>query len=543
MIRNLQLRSSLAKAAALFGAALLCASLAAQKKPAITRDAGRYRIAGVVLNQATGAPAQRAVVNLLDEDDDHTIASVTTDAEGRFAFDGLPASKHPLSASKRGFRTVMYDDHDGYNTAIVTGADQDTTHLIFWLTPGSVLHGVVSADGGDPVEGAKVMLFRRPRSQSQDDRILQVNSTITDDTGAYEFGNLSDGDYFVAVAAKPWYAMHGPAGAQSDLDVAYPLTYFDSTTEELSATPIPLQKGAREEADINLHAVPALRMTLDAPQNGTARSLRPQMQQVVFGSSIPEESAGTVNFFRGATELDGLAPGHYQVVVGNPPHQMEFNATESGQIDADSAAGTTSVKGALQMPRGMPQPDEMHVFLHPEDGAQTHANLSAMVRNGGFHFDSVAPGMWSVMVEGDGKMLSVIAVGQAPISARNGNLLTVRDQALNIAVILGEGTAHIDGFVQKNGKGFGGAMVVLVPTMRNMLEALARRDQSDSDGSFSLSDVAPGDYTVVAIEDGWELDWLLPGALARYLPRGQSVTVNEGNSTVHLTGPVAAQPR
>lgn len=537
MSRGLQLRSTCTSVAAAFAAVLFCASLHAQKKPAQT--AAGYQIAGVVLNQATGAPAQRAVVDLLDEDDDHVIASVITDAEGRFAFDGLPASKHPLRATKRGFHTVMYDDHDGYNTAIVTGPDQDTTHLIFWLTPGSVLHGVVSADGGDPVEGARVMLFRKPRYLSQDDRIQQAGTTMTDDTGAYEFGNLSDGDYFVAVAAKPWYAMHRTGATQSDLDTAYPITYFDSTTEEASAAPISLAKGAREEADINLHAVPALQISLDAPQTGNVRPLRPQLQQVVFGSTIPAESGGAINRFRGAQEMDGLAPGRYEVVTGDPPHEMEINATESGQIEGDSAAGTVSVTGTLHMPRGATPPDEAHVFLHPEDNAQSHANLTAMVRRGQFHFDAVAPGTWSVMVEGDGAMLPVMALGPGA----TGNLFTVRDRAVNLSISIAQGTARIEGFVRKDGKGFGGAMVVLVPKQAGNLEALARRDQSDSDGSFLLSDVIPGDYTIVAIEDGWELDWLQPGALARYLPRGQSVTVNEGNSTVHLASPVAAQPR
>ena len=35
------------------------------------------------------------------------------------------------------------------------------------------------------------------------------------------------------------------------------------------------------------------------------------------------------------------------------------------------------------------------------------------------------------------------------------------------------------------------------------MAGLIRRDQSDSDGSFALRDVVPGQYTVVAIQDGW----------------------------------------
>jgi hypothetical protein len=37
--------------------------------------------------------------------------------------------------------------------------------------------------------------------------------------------------------------------------------------------------------------------------------------------------------------------------------------------------------------------------------------------------------------------------------------------------------------------------------------ALFRRDQSDTDGTFSLRDVLPGRYKIVAIENGWDLEW------------------------------------
>jgi hypothetical protein len=111
-------------------------------------------------------------------------------------------------------------------------------------------------------------------------------------------------------------------------------------------------------------------------------------------------------------------------------------------------------------------------------------------------------------------------------------------------ITVGEGTARIDGFARKDGKGFSGAMIVLVPKHAANLEALARRDQSDSDGSFSLPNVVPGQYTIVAIEDGWELDWSLPGALARYLPGGTAVTVSDSSGDiVHLAGPVLVEPR
>ena len=532
------------------GICIAHSGLQAQKRSSTVPNAGGYRIAGTVLNSATGEPVQRALVSALGEDDNHSIASVVSDADGHFAFEGLPAAKYPLTASKRGFRTVFYDDHEGYNTAIVTGPDQDTTHLIFFLVPGAVLHGVVSGDGGDPAEGARVMLFEKPRHHTPEDRIVQMDSAVTDDTGAYEFGNLADGDYLVAVSAQPWYAMHrasnnsGANETTAQLDVAYPITYFDSTTDEASATPISLTKGSRVEADINLHAVPALHFTVDTPRHADGRLSRPELQQLVFGTQIAAESVGFIDALkRGAAEFNGVAPGHYEVTGGDPPHVMELDATESGHLDPDSGSTTVAVTGVLRMPRGGLPPDEAHLFLQPQEGALSHAGVAATARNGRFRFESVAPGTWTVTVEADGKMMPVLGVG-AGEGAHAGNGLAVHDHPLSVVVTLGEGTARIDGVAQKNEKGFGGAMIVLVPKQPGNLEALARRDQSDSDGSFSLRSIVPGQYTIVAIEDGWELDWAQPGVLARYLPSGTPVTVNDSSEDrLHLSGPVVVQAR
>ncbi|HUX28849.1 MAG TPA: carboxypeptidase regulatory-like domain-containing protein, partial [Terracidiphilus sp.] len=263
--------------------------------PGTAAAMGPYRIAGTVVNTSTGEPLQRATVAVLAEADSRAVESVQSDSDGRFALEHLPAGKYQLTASKRGFRTAFYNEHDEFNSAIVTGPDQDTEHLTFRLTPGAILRGVVSADGGDPVESARVMLFERPQHPQRGQHVMQLDSVNTDDTGAYEFANLAAGEYLLAVTAQPWYALHRAAsGSQSGqpgddvtaLDVAYPVTYYDSTTDETSATPIVLTAGSREEADINLHAVPALRLSISAPRKPDGSIARPELRQTIFGSQI-----------------------------------------------------------------------------------------------------------------------------------------------------------------------------------------------------------------------------------------------------------------
>jgi hypothetical protein len=87
-------------------------------------------------------------------------------------------------------------------------------------------------------------------------------------------------------------------------------------------------------------------------------------------------------------------------------------------------------------------------------------------------------------------------------------------------------------------------MVVLIPQDPGVNRGLFRRDQSDSDGSFSLRDAAPGKYTVVAIEDGWELEWARPQVIRRYLSKGIGVTITDHSAKqLQLAEPVPVQAR
>ncbi len=86
--------------------------------------------------------------------------------------------------------------------------------------------------------------------------------------------------------------------------------------------------------------------------------------------------------------------------------------------------------------------------------------------------------------------------------------------------------ARVKGIVERGGKPAPGMMVVLVPEdLRESTEY--RRDQSDSDGSFSMTQVSPGKYTVVAVRD-WDLEWVKPDVIREYLAGGSSVEVSGG---------------
>ena len=510
---------------------------------------GLYRIAGKVVNAVTGELLRRATVAVLAVEDSHPVASVESGSDGSFALEGLPAAKYQLTASRRGFRTAFFDEHDEYSTAIVTGEGQQTGGLIFRLVPDAILHGVVTADGGDPVAGADVMLFRKPHRTEE--QIVEVGSALTDDTGTYEFGNLAAGDYLLAVKAEPWYALHHssinsrsrpPDDSSAALDVAYPVTYFDSTTDEASASPLILARGSREETNFILHAVPALHLILEAPR-AERGEVMPVLRQTLFGAKVFTETLASPPDPRQKTvEFIGIAPGHYEIEQAES-NIVELDAAVSQQVDTTHGTPIVEVSGTLQTSSGSSLKDETTVTLEPLDPARRQAPIQTVCLQGAFSFPKVPPGNWQLWAESAGRQLPISSIA-IDNWAHAGNRMTVQDRPLSVVVTISRAETRVEGFARMDGRGIAGVMVVLVPKNKSAIRSLVRRDQSDSDGSFVLRDVAPGSYTVVAIQDGWNLDWAQPEVIGRYLPLGIAVTITEtSGKLLRLSEPILVQAR
>jgi hypothetical protein len=523
------------------------------------RPAARlYRIAGTLTDSVTGEAIAGATMSLYSEEPQGPLQTALTDAQGRFALDPMPAGKYSLGASRRGYVTAYLDQHGDYWSGVVTGEGQDTEHIAFHLNTGGMIRGIVTDDSGDPVENAQVLLVRKSRDEGLGERLVRSIEGNTDDTGLFEYWNLLPGTYFLAVKAAPWYALHpvqsqqgGPGSDEQSadmaaLDVAYPVTYFDNTTDEASATPIQLEGGDRVQANVVLHAAPALHLTFrsSAPIDEERRwSVTPMLRQTIFG----EESAfsapagvASIPTGPGSYEITGVAPGHYSVLQGSPQKITEIDATGSHDLDLSAATPTFNVEVRAQMADGSAVPQTLNMRLISDDSM--HRQITGRFEDKGHvQFDSVPPGQWNVLAAGGNVALSVIGVGTGSEMVAGGQI-TVRDRPVNVNVMVAAGKCRIQGMTSKDGKGEAGVMIVLVPKDPAANLTMFRRDQSDSDGSFSFRDVVEGEYTVVAIEDGWDLDWAEPRVIAPYLRGGVSVTVMPSSAALmRLRAPVRVQ--
>ena len=525
--------------------------------PPVAWSAGSYSISGTVVSAGSGAPLNGADVTLTTDGENGTqVAEVVTGEDGGFHFDGLAAGKYSVQAAHRGYILGGYEDHEGYFTAIVTGPGLESRGIRLALMPYGAIDGVVTEDGGGPVPGAQVALFRQDESQGES-RIVNAGQEITDDSGSYEFSQLRPGVYYVDVSATPWYAFHSlpkngdnwgdeeSAQAASPLDVAYPLTFYPNATDSASATPIRLAAGDHAAINFSLHAVPAIHLQIRVPiPSGQRRGVAtPMIAQQVFGTqqmegtpiSIFSQSDNSISF-----DYSSLAPGQYVVEEGGRG-EVPVDLAANRIIDAPGGNAGVEVTGKLANLTGGALPEGLMVWLHSVSGAPERTS-SRVERDGTFALHEVVPGTYTVQLGGDAGTPVVVQMAASGAEVR-GNRVTVGSDAVLLAATISSGSATVNGFARRGGKGVGGTMVVLAPDDANASVEMFRRDQSDSDGSFSLPNVVPGKYTLVAIDNGWGLEWAKREVMASYLAHGLKVVVPANAKTMQLPDAVGVQDR
>lgn len=536
--------------------------VAAHAGGTVTEAVGQV-IAGRVTSAADGHPIPNATVVLTPEAPRsaprqgpraNSAESAQTDAEGRYRFPAQTAGRYTLRATAAGYLASFYLEHEGFNSAVVTGAGLPTEDLRFALVPEASLHGRILDETGEPVR-ATVTLYREQTAgpgelraeDGEASRFVAAGGTQADDDGNYDFSNLQPGRYYVAAKASPWYAVHQPPQVNEDrmpyrtsidpaLDVAYPLTFYPHATTESGAVPIPLKPGARATANLLMQAEHAVTLTVQLPPSDlSAPNSAPAIPSVfrkVFGT---EESAGAQWSGRNgdAVIMTGLAAGQYVVRSygrrrGPPDDEVPVDLTGGSSTATMSAPqGTaTDVQMAVRTATGTALPDPPEISLQRIGGPRGTSPMSAdKVEAAVSHFAAVPPGDYRVRVSSDGTPWTVnrLSVNGKVLPSK---LLRLGGGTVTAEVVASHYTPELQGVARTaDGRVHAGALVVLVPAGADSGEDLYRADQSDLDGGFRFSNVVPGNYLLVALDNAWELNWRESAALMPYLPHALPVTV------------------
>lgn len=532
--------------------------------PQATTSTVNYRIAGTIVSKLDGHPLARARVTVRDAKDPQKFESVVTAEDGKFEFTGVPAGKYDLHGAKRGFIQASYDQHEQFSTAIVTGAGLDTEDLVLRLAPIAIISGNVLDESGDPVRRATVTLYYDDHSSGVN-QIRQFRGAQTDDQGTYEIAGIMPGTYFLSASAKPWYAVHpntNPSGSVNSkpaaiastetsnfdrsLDAAYPLTYYSDVTDTDSATPIPIAGGERLQIEVHLNPMPSLRLLFRMPENGEKEHIFPRIEQPAFDGAAFLQNDGVRMVSPGLFELTGIPAGRYNVRLTGPDSALQMKGvdlTRDGEeIDTSKAEALSTVKVTVQVPGEATPPPRLMVGLR--SGSRVFAGAQPFNAKGEAELAQIAAGHYDVLVWGSNKPYSIAHISAEGAEVSGHSLTVTAGSSPSVSLTVVGGSLNVEGTAKRAGKPFAGAMVVLVPKNPEGNRGLFRRDQSDLDGTFNLQNVVPGTYTVLAIENGWDLDRSQPGVIAAYMNRGRTIEVgNHFGRAMKLSEAVEVQSK
>jgi protocatechuate 3,4-dioxygenase beta subunit len=517
----------------------------AQESPA-------FRIAGRLVRHADGRPMQGAHVSIAPAERQDSRVSVSTGEGGAFSFSGLPPGKYSLRAEYRGSSQTFQQDEE-FSTAIAVGPRLDSEHISFqWDSPASISGSVIDEEG-EPVRFATVYLFAQTVARGTF-RTTLAEQTQTSTTGTFHFGHLKPGAYYLAVTGRPWYAQDGsrrqsivgsingpPQGdhppepePRSELDVAFPLTYYASAMTPEAATPLKLEEGTKAEIQLALHAVPAFHIALDSVEKQSEQQVQALLSQVGPGGALLQ-----VQQSFGGNGIDGVAPGNYVLsanLVGQ--NQQSSLGSQIVSLTGDStvhlnAAVKTSVSGKVLFDGDLPP----NLGVWTRNVVNGNAALATVAHDGSFDLTQIQPGRYALLLGNtpDLYMEKITVKGGA---FKNGEMEVPAGAQIELTISAGRGLTKVNGRAVKDTKG-GGAMVLLIPQDLSHGRFIPR-DQSDSDGTFTLFGVAPGRYTLVAIENGRGLAYADPPVMAPYLPGGRVIDVPVPKDDIVE---VAVQPR
>lgn len=436
-----------------------------------------FQIAGTVVDSGSRQPLAGTHVSIAPVAQlDQPLVMVTNET-GHFNFEGVRAGKYMLTAHHQGYLNQAYDQHYEFSTAIVVGPGVDPGDIVFTLQPECSISGKVTDEHGEPVRDGMIARLQGSGGES-------FRTATSDDEGSFRFAHLQPGKYVLQVTAEPWYrqyavrdakvaapslsASQGPqtprAYATSFLDVLYPITYYPNSTDPAGATPIVVSPGDHFVADISLRPIPALHLSMPLPGGTRGDGLIVDIAQQSSGQTGFAYASNTTP--QGTIELNGLAPGHYQILLrpteANDGHdakpiRMDLEIAPDGGVQTSPMPAGAEVKGTARLDNGASLAAPTKVILtNRKTGQDIEGDIT---QEGKIAFSGAVPaGTYDVDVPiNDGlRVQSLTATGA------NATGLTLQigdDSTLTLGLTLTYATAEVAGIAEKEGTGFAGAMM------------------------------------------------------------------------------------
>ncbi len=491
----------------------------------LAQDPGipEYVVGGVV-ESAAGIPLAKAHVVLTPVLNRSGARDWWTGENGRFEFK-VPAGKYRLQAGLVSFEAQGFKQHglrNGFQSAIITGPGLSTENLEFRMQAPAAISGRVVDESGEPVEDATVQLLRIYHEVTS-----ATGFQTTNDLGEYRFANLPGGNYYLAVTGQPWYAKNAPPQHEKGTEVFQPL-FYPHATNASEAEPLTLQPGQQATADFALNVVPAVNVTIQCDGEDDAN-----VAAVVYRGRIGSEDivAATLPYCGRMHSQVALSAGNYEVVAIS----TKGTAIRVGRKQLSIAGTPAEVELRLEQPPmvagRVSLPDRngagglVVTLLDTERG---RGGSRVVAADGSFNFPGVTPGTYEIRVSGR-PGIYVESFDEGETKLRDRVLKVTGDPLPALAIHASTDSGEVKGFLKNKGSAVIGSFVVLTPKEQNAPRSMYRADQTDSDGSFDISAVPPGEYYVFGLT-AEDVDYTNRKAVKPYLTTAAQIVVKAGGA-------------
>ena len=487
----------------MFGAILFGAQTAPQA-------ASYAAVAGVVVNDSTGAPIPRAKVALTTTGAKPLSALTYTDARGGFAFTYVPPGRYLLYAAIDGYEGGGFEAPTPLHppSALELAPGQQRLGLTLRLRQLGAVSGIVLDSDGDPVPFAEVQLLMRGYSRRKP-ATRAIRSVQTNDRGEYRIYHIDPGTY--AVMAKHSAQITVPGQPT----VALGTQYYPNADRMSAAAMLTVAPG-KQLTGIDFRLPP--RRTIRLKVNAVLPPGLPNGTQVEIQINS-EDSIGGANagFIVGQNAADlgpqftEMAPGAYVISAHCSAEGRDYAGIERADLARDSEEVTVTLTPGVELTgrvdyegdAGGARP-EFQVQLVAGDAmaAAGRPRPAEMKPDGTFRIPDVTPGLWDISVQPippEG-YLKTIRLGAQDVLTEDMFVRPDTSDPLNI-VVSAHGATVEGSVLDESGDKPVRAAVLLAPEGKFAdVESFYVTGRADNSGKFEFKGVTPGTYRLYAFD-------------------------------------------
>jgi hypothetical protein len=501
-------------------------------------------VTAVILDALDGHPLDGVAIAIADRPRPATPASATSDAFGKFVFDvHHPAPRSPLARPESAsvYLTLSKPGYLPLQQSVLISFTPNPSELRLKLMPEGVLHGTLNAPEVSELAGVLVSLMHH---QVQDGLgvWLGAGTARADSHGEFQFRELPAGDYKIMTQM---FGVRGDGPPSARTITGYPPIFSGNAHNLASAAVIHVSAGRTSEAALTLSRTPFYNVTIPLANLGQKTGLG-----IVVGTEENPSGAWLglssqtrmINGFLPDGTYDvhiatvGVSPstvyGSISVKVAGAPIQTEpISLTRNQDIIVDIHEDFTVPMEGVQPERWQFRP--LNLWIVPVGSTQQRRSLGnamgpdaknlqlANVEEGTYRVSAQAIIGYVASIRSNG-----VDLARKPLVAGPGGASSPIDVTLrNDNTITLSGTVFPwDAALDNRDPTELHAILTCIP-LENF--ALPVRTTWPNNGKFSLPNLAPGKYLVLASRTPLSnLEYRNGDVLRQYQPKGIVVTVD-----------------